>query len=128
MTINEIEKYIDLCYSDGGKYSVSTYKIDELEDIIIGVSLRVRYLLKNEPMAKDEILKCLNRFYNSDFGTFEHDTYSAHVPTYWQDSNAFGEYFIDCLDVPIYIHYEPNFMYDTVVYLLCENVSTLITY
>ena len=52
---------------------------------------------------------------------FDSEYEKAFMPKHWQDKKAFGEYEIDTLDEPIYIHYEPYGMaYDTVVYLKFE--------
>lgn len=88
----------------------------------VGLSNGTKYLMENEPQAEKEIIKALERFFCADFGTMYEDEYeSAFAPTTWEDKKAFGEYAIDTLDEPIYIHYEPYAIaYDVVIYLHFE--------
>lgn len=88
----------------------------------VGISGGIRYLISFEPQAEEEIFQALQRFYKADFGTmFEAEYERAFAPTQWDDRKAFGEYEIESLDEPIYIHYEPYGMaYDVVIYLKFE--------
>ena len=87
-----------------------------------GISNGIKYLMEHEPQAEQEIVQALERFYNADFGTMFEDEYEqAFMPKTWEDRKAFGEYMIESLDEPIYIHYEPFGMaYDVVIYLRFE--------
>ena len=114
----------DLIYkhvAETKSFGVETVTV--LDGVDVGMSMGIRYLIKHEPKALEQIEQALERFYNADFGTmFESEYEKAFMPTHWQDKKAFGEYEIDALDdMPIYIHYEPYGMaYDTVIYLCFE--------
>ena len=88
----------------------------------VGISNGVKYLMEHEPQSEEEIVKALEQFYNSDFGTMYEDEYEkAFAPATWENKKAFGEYTISTLNEPIYIHYEPyGASYDVVIYLHFE--------
>ena len=116
MTYNEIYKHIT---------STDCFGVTEkmLKDgQTVGISNGVKYLIEHEPQAEEAIFQALERFYNADFGTmFESEYEKAFAPTQWDDVKSFGEYEIDSLDKPIYIHYEPYGMaYDVIIYLKFE--------
>ena len=95
-------------------------KVVEFSDCTpAGCSTGIRNLIEGEPNAFAEIEKCIQKFYEADFGTFYDDAdWETIIPTYWMDRNAYGEYEITTLDAPIYIHYEPVGMsYNLVIYL-----------
>lgn len=116
MKYNLIYKHI----TDTKAFGVDAVTLADGTDV--GMSMGIRYLIEHEPDSMKQIEQALERFYNADFGTFYEDEYDkAFMPKHWEDKRAFGEYEIDTLDEPIYIHYEPYGMaYDTVVYLRFE--------
>lgn len=116
MTYDEIYKHV----TSTDCFGVEEYVLKDGQSV--GISSGIRYLISFEPQAEEEIFQALERFYNADFGTmFESEYEKAFMPTYWQDKKAFGEYEINTLDKPIYIHYEPCGMaYDVVIYLHFE--------
>ena len=116
MTYDEIYKHV----TSNKCFGVEEYILKDGQTV--GISNGIRYLISFEPKAEEEIFQALERFYNADFGTMYEDEYeSAFVPTTWEDKKAYGEYTIDTLDKPIYIHYESYGMaYNVVIYLLFE--------
>ena len=113
----------DLIYkhvTETKSFGVETMAV--LDGVDVGMSMGIRYLIRHEPKAMEQIEQALERFYNADFGTmFESEYEKAFAPTQWDDVKSFGEYEIDSLDKPIYIHYEPYGMaYDVIVYLKFE--------
>lgn len=113
----------DLIYkhvAETKSFGVETMAV--LDGVDVGMSMGIRYLIRHEPKAMEQIEQALERFYNADFGTmFESEYEKAFAPTQWDDVKSFGEYEIDSLDKPIYIHYEPYGMaYDVIVYLKFE--------
>lgn len=100
-------------------FGVTTHNLKDGQSI--GISTGIKMLMREEPNAEQEIFECLQRFYDADFGTFYETEYErAFAPKIWSDRQAYGEYAIESLDDPIYIHYEPCLDYNVVVYLMLE--------
>lgn len=101
-------------------FGVSAMTLSDGSDV--GISSGIKYLISQEPKSLEQIEKSLERFYDSDFGTMYNSEYEqAFIPSTWEDKRAYGEYEIESVDSPIYIHYEPVGMsYDVVIYFKFE--------
>lgn len=89
-----------------------------VEEYTVKLSAGIRYLMNREDIKMD-LIKAIERFYKSDFGTFfDDDEYNK--PSYYADRNGYGEYAINGFDELFYIHYEPTATTDIVIYFMFE--------
>ena len=105
---NEIKGYI----TQNKAFGTAARTIDDYK---FNCSTGVRMLLDRLPEAERGIMESIDNFLHCEFGDFYE--WGEVPPKEYAHRDAYGRYEIDGFDEYIYIHYEPTFSAELVVYL-----------